>query len=231
MKPTGKPSAGKQPPPAPPERGNAGGLTRLQRHVLIGLGVLLAAIVAYALRGLIHALDYNRVVLAVHSTPVRALLLAVLATTASYAALIGYDLSALRYVGARVPRAIAVLAAFCAYALGNTIGLGPLTGGTIRYRFYSAAGLEPGKIARVILFCAASFVVGIFSVLGLALLFETRAVAVLIRLPVNELRLIGVLCLLAIAGFLVLCAIRDSLRLGSLRIKLSLLEAGDKRDR
>ncbi|MEA2783455.1 MAG: phosphatidylglycerol lysyltransferase [Rhodospirillaceae bacterium] len=220
MKPTGEPSAGKHPLPGPAERHGAAGLTRLHRHVLIGLVVLLAAAVAYALRGLIHALDYHRVVLAVHSTPTRVLLLAVLATMVSYAALIGYDLSALRYVGARVPRAIAGLAAFCAYALGNTVGLGTLTGGAVRYRFYSAAGLEPGKIGRIILFCAVSFVLGILSVLGLSLLFETQAVAMLIRLPANELRVIGVLCLLAIAGSLVLCALRDSLQLGSLRIKL-----------
>jgi hypothetical protein len=36
-----------------------------------------------------------------------------------------------------------------AYALGNAIGLGPLTGGAVRYRFYGAEETESGCPALV----------------------------------------------------------------------------------
>ena len=221
---TDKPLAGTRRSPDPfddQEIGIIARAARVKTYALITVGAMLVVAVAYALRGLIHTLDYHRVVESVRTTPTRALLLAGLATVASYATLIGYDLSALRYVGARVPIAVAALASFCAYALGNTIGLGPLTGGAVRYRFYSAAGLEPGQVGRIILFCALSFGVGIVSVSGLSLLIEAPTLASLIRLPEIELRALGVLCLIAIAGFLVATALRrQPIRIGGLRLRL-----------
>src|SRR5262249_20372536 len=140
-----KPPAARMRPSGPGEGERiAARRARLQSHLLLVLGGLVVLGAAYALRGLLHTLNYHHIVAALHATPSRALLLAGLATAASYAALFGYDLSALHYVGARVPRPVALLASFCAFALGNTIGLGPLTGGAVRYRFYSAAGLRPG---------------------------------------------------------------------------------------
>lgn len=194
---------------------------RLKSHALVAAGILLAIAVAYALKTQIHALDYSRIVAEIHRTPGRALASAAMMTIASYAALIGYDLSALRYVGARVPRSIAVLASFCAYAIGNTAGLGPLTGGAVRYRFYSAAGLRPGDIGRVILFCAVSFGLGVAAVAGASLLFEASALSALVRQPPWVLQALGSGCLAAIAGFVGLCASgRPGLALGSLRLQL-----------
>jgi phosphatidylglycerol lysyltransferase len=96
-----------------------------------------------------------------------------------------------------------------------------LTGGAVRYRFYSAAGLEPGQVGRIILFCALSFGVGIVSVSGLSLLIDAPTLASLIRLPGVELRGLGVFCLIAIAGFLVTTALRrQPIRMGGLRLRL-----------
>jgi phosphatidylglycerol lysyltransferase len=89
-----------------------------------------------------------------------------------------------------------MLASFCAYALGNTVGLGPLTGGAVRYRFYSAAGLQPGETARVVLFCALAFTLGIASVGGLGFVIAAPLLAELVRLPPFGVRLIGA-CLLS----------------------------------
>jgi phosphatidylglycerol lysyltransferase len=200
---------------------------RLKVYALVAVGVALAAAVAYALRNLNHTLDYQRIVEGVRATPTRALLLAALATVVSYVTLIGYDLSALRHVGARVPVAIAALASFCAYALGNTVGLGPLTGGAVRYRFYSAAGLKPGDVARVIMFCAVSFGLGVVAVAGPLLLIEASTIASLTQLPLMALRAFGILCVLAIAGYLVLSALRHQpIVLGGLRLRLPSLRLG-----
>jgi phosphatidylglycerol lysyltransferase len=54
-----------------------------------------------------------------------------------------YD-AGLRYIGARVPRGTVALTAFVAYALSNTIGLGPLSGGAVRMPVHPG-GLEPGR--------------------------------------------------------------------------------------
>src|SRR4051812_9575822 len=151
MSAAGKPTIGRVRPSGPGEGERAvARRARLKSYALLALGALVVLVVVYALSGLIHTLDYHRVVAAIHATPVRAVLLAGLATAASYATLIGYDLSAMHYVGVRVPRPVVLLASLSAYALGNTVGHGPLTGGAVRYRFYSAAGLQPGEIGRII---------------------------------------------------------------------------------
>ena len=226
-----KPNIGRVRPSGPGEieRAEARRAT-LKTYALLGSGALVVLAVTYALGGLIHTLNYHRVVAEIHATPIRALLLAALATAASYAALIGYDLSALRYVGASVPRPVVMLASFCAYALGNTVGLGPLTGGAVRYRFYSAAGLQPREIARVILFCVLAFALGIASVAGLPLLIAAPVLAELVPLPPFGLRLIGLGLLAATGGFLALCAFgpdfvgREPLRVPLPSLRLALLQ-------
>ena len=214
-----------------------GRTARLKTAAGIVLSGVVVAALAFALHGLIHTLDYHRIVEGVRATPTRSVLLAVLATIASYGALFGYDLSGLRYVRARVPWRVAALASFCAYALGNTVGFGPLTAGAVRYRFYSATGLDPGRIARLILFCVAAPGFGITGVAGASLLLDPSRVAALTRLPLLVVVLVGILCLTGVAAFLCLCGRRGrplavfgqafelpSLRLALLQLGLAALD-------
>ncbi|HSI60894.1 MAG TPA: phosphatidylglycerol lysyltransferase domain-containing protein, partial [Ideonella sp.] len=133
-------------------------------------------------------------------------------TALSYLALTGYDASALRYAGASVGRGTVLLTSYVAYALGNTIGLGPLTGGAVRMRLYAAAGVEPPKIARAIVFNAAAFGLGMTAFGALGLLWAAGEVAPQLRLPAALLRSGAALALAGLLGFLVLCARRRQLR-------------------
>src|SRR5215469_6487680 len=102
---------------------------RLKTIAGISLGGALIVVIGISLHALIHTFDYHRIVWDIRATSSRSLLLAISATIASYGVLIGYDLSGLRYIRARVSWRVAALASFCAYALGNVVGFGPLTGG------------------------------------------------------------------------------------------------------
>ena len=113
-----------------------------------------------ALRGLLREVRYADVVQQIATQPATALLLAGLATVLSYLVLTGYDFSALRYVGAKVRRSTVLLTSFIAYALGNTVGLGVLTGGAVRMRLYTAAGIDAGRVAQAAAFNAGAFVIG-----------------------------------------------------------------------
>jgi phosphatidylglycerol lysyltransferase len=106
--------------------------------LLGGLGLLLVLLVGTALAHLLQEVRYGQVMAAVRQTPGPWLLWSLLATAVSYATLTQYDASALRYIGARVPRGTVALTAFVAYALSNTIGLGPLSGGAVRMRYTQA---------------------------------------------------------------------------------------------
>ena len=91
-------------------------------------------------------ISFDALVAALRATSPTALLGSLAATFLSFVALLGYDLSGLRYTGARPPVTAALLASFCGFAIGNTVGLGAFSGGAVRYRLYSAAGLSPGQM-------------------------------------------------------------------------------------
>ena len=187
---------------------------RVRPWLLGALGIALATAIGFALHGLLHEVRYADVMAAIHATPPLELALALAATALSYLALTFYDSSSLRYAGAQVRRSTVLLTSFVAYALGNTIGLGPLTGGAVRMRLYAAAGLEPPQITRAIVFNAAAFALGITAFGALGLLWGAPDVAPLLRLPAALLRAVALAALLALALFLVLCARQRALKVG-----------------
>jgi phosphatidylglycerol lysyltransferase len=165
---------------------------------------------------LLAEVRYADVMAAVVATPTPKIALAVLATAFSYLALTRYDASALRYVGAKVGGRTVVLTSFVAYALSNTIGLGPLSGGVVRMRLYSAAGVPPPQVARVIVFNAAAFGLGMLFFGAVGLLWGAHDVAALLHTHGWVLRAAAAAMLLVLIGFLWLCVRRRSVAIGRL---------------
>ncbi len=149
-------------------------------------------------------------------------------SAASYAMLIGYDLLALRYVGKNVPLRAVALTSFISYAFTNNIGfggLGTLTGGSVRYRLYAAAGLSGLEITAVIAFCLATFIVGIVLTGGITLLLRPNALAELQALPPQLVQAIGFVMTATIIAYLV-CSLlrRRALVIGKWRLKIPTFE-------
>ena len=116
--------------------------------------------------------------------------------------LTGYDFSALRYAGAKVRRSTVLLTSFIAYALGNTVGLGVLTGGAVRMRLYTAAGVDAGRVAQAAAFNAGAFVIGMTAFGAAGLLWGAPDVAALVHMPSWLLRAIALLLLLAVGALI-----------------------------
>ncbi|WP_081689073.1 bifunctional lysylphosphatidylglycerol flippase/synthetase MprF [Inquilinus limosus] len=154
---------------------------RLKPALLTIVTLLLFAGAAYAIRQELAAMSWHELIVRIRALPWTSVGLALLGTIGSFIALMGYDWSALRYVGARVPLRTMALASFCGYAVGNTIG-GLVTASSVRYRVYTATGLEFGDIARVAGFCAMAFGFGIATVGAGAVLLQpgllTRALGI-----------------------------------------------------
>ncbi len=198
--------------PAAPDLGEWWAL--LRPWLLAAVGIALAALVGVALRHLLDEVHYAEVMATMDATPAPRIWAAVLATAFSYLALTRYDASALRYVGANVPRGTVLLTSFVAYALSNTIGLGPLSGGVVRMRLYSAAGVEPPQIARVIAFNAAAFGLGMVFFGAVGLLWGAHDVARLLHTQGWVIRLLAAAMLLLLVGLLWLCVRRRSVGIG-----------------
>ena len=69
---------------------------------------------------------------------------------AGYFTLTFYDLFAVRATGHRhVPYRVNALAAFTSYSIGHNVGASVFTGGAVRYRIYSAWGLNAIDVAKI----------------------------------------------------------------------------------
>ncbi len=144
-------------------------LGRLRHAIPVILGIGLFALGTFALFKLLKPIHPGDVLQHARAMPWPVLGAAFGATAMGYLALIGYDWSALRYMGKKVPGRIVALGGFLGYSFGNTIGISVVSGGAVRYRIYSAFGLNAFEVATISTFVALAFGFGI-TVIGLAAL-------------------------------------------------------------
>jgi phosphatidylglycerol lysyltransferase len=124
-------------------------------------------------------------------------------TAASYSLLTLYDVLALRVIGRPLPYRTAALASFTSYTLSHNLGLALLTGGSARFRVYSAAGLSAGDIARVVATASLTFWSGVFVMAGIALMLHPLSLSIAgIALPVVLQNGIGIAIVTSAAGLI-----------------------------
>ncbi|WP_439814443.1 bifunctional lysylphosphatidylglycerol flippase/synthetase MprF [Zavarzinia sp. CC-PAN008] len=183
-------------------------------HATPIVALALFGLALYAVRLLLAEIDFDQVMGEIRTLPGSAVLWAVGLAGLSYLALTFYDVSALRWAGVKLPYRTVAFASFVSYAISNSVGFALISGGSVRYRLYAAAGVGPGRIARIIAFCGMAFAVGLSIVGGLGLLLAPSAVAPLLHVSAGDVRLAAALVMLAVATGLTLAAVRG----GSLRI-------------
>ncbi len=140
--------------------------------------------------------------------PAARLLLAAALSALGYLVLTGYDALSLRYIGNPLPYRKVALASFIAYAFSHNIGLGPLTGASIRYRLYMACGLSAGEVARVVGFGTLTLALGFIVAAGLAFVIEPLAIPAPLHSLSASIRPMGMFLLFLAAGYLLWSAIR-----------------------
>lgn len=185
----------------------------LRRFAMPAIAVVLLVLAWFAVSHLAANVSYADIRSAIDGTGARALIAALAFTALSFAALTVYDLSALAFVGRRLPLPVVALTSFCAYAVGNTVGFGALTAGAIRYRFYTSQGVEPEEIAGIVTFVTLAFGLGLAGVAGAGMLAAGGELAGLLS-PAAA-RLLGGAVLLALAGLVLAAGDGRTLRLFS----------------
>jgi phosphatidylglycerol lysyltransferase len=143
--------------------GHRRSLTIVAMLLLIGLGFA-------ALERLTQEIHFADVRAAGHALSAGQIALALMFTAGSYWALTFYDVLALQVIGRRLPWRTAALASFTSYTLSHNLGLSLLTGGSARYRIYTAAGLDGPDVARIVAIASGTFYSGVAAVTGIALL-------------------------------------------------------------
>jgi phosphatidylglycerol lysyltransferase len=143
--------------------------------------------------------QWREVAAHLYSTPPAALVNALLLTTGSYLVLTLYDLLGVRNAGGRLGWQTVATASFTAYAVAHNVGFAAVSGGSVRYRIYSAAGLSGLQIAQVIAFCTLTFALGAAALGGLSLFLRPAMAGEVLRLSAPFARGIG-LALMALVG-------------------------------
>ncbi len=166
--------------------------------VFIGLALFTAGVIAlYRMLAPVHLHD---VLAQARAMPTPRLVAALAATFAGYVALIGYDWSALRYLGKKIPFRIVAVGGFLGYSFGNTIGISAVSGGAVRFRIYSAFGLNAFEVAAISTFVSLAFGLGI-TIVGLAAVaMHPYALGGLISWPPAQVRLVAAAAALIILG-------------------------------
>ena len=156
----------------------------------------------------LKAYHYRDLMRQVWTLPHSHLALALLLTAVAYAVLPGYDAIALAYVEHPLPLRRIAFGSFIAYALSHSLGFPLLSGGPVRYRFWSVWGLSTSEIAQAISFAGATFIIGMIAVAGFVFVLEPTSTIQLLRLPFSSLKPVGALCLVLVAAYLALSATR-----------------------
>lgn len=181
-------------------------LTRAKPWLPALVALLLLGLALVALRELTREINYKDVLVQMRATPIEALLVSGLFTLLSFMALACYDLSGLAYLKIKLPWRTVALGSFAGYAMGNTVGMGVLTGGAVRLRVYGAAGMDTVQVAQLMAFISAGFGLGITFIGAIGLLWGAERAEAALGVPAWVMHGIGVITLVFISWVVFLCS-------------------------
>ncbi len=203
---------------------------RLRRLVpaIVSLAVFFAALAV--LRSELRHVTWVELMRDIVAIPPNRLGVAVALTALNYAVLTAYDLLAFVYIGKPIARARVALASFVAYAVANNVGFSVLSGGSVRYRFYTRWGVTAEELSRIVFFYATTFWLGLLFIGGVSL--ATSRLPVDLQIPTGPaVAAVGWLLALLVVAYLAATGVRRTpirvsrfeLPLPSLRLALTQL--------
>src|ERR1700690_4226542 len=175
----------------------------------VAVSVTVIGIACYVLYHMLRGIDVREVMEAIKSTEPRSIALAALFVAAGYFTLTFYDLFAVRAIGRPdIPYRVNAFAAFTSYSIGHNVGASVFTGGAVRYRIYSAWGLNAIDVAKICFLAGLTFWLGNAAVLGLGIACHPEAAAAIDQLPPWLNRLAAFAVILGLLAYVVWVSIQ-----------------------
>jgi uncharacterized membrane protein YbhN (UPF0104 family) len=170
------------------------------RRIGVVLSLCVFALALMILARILNGIDVDEVTQAFRAMSPQRILLAACFVAGSYFTLTFYDLFALRTLGfADIPYRIAALSSFTSYSIGHNVGASAVTGGAVRYRIYSARGLDAVVVAKICFLTGLTFWLGNATVLGICVALGPAAASAIDLLSPAVNRTLA-LALLALVG-------------------------------
>lgn len=169
---------------------------QILHKLAVAISIAVIATACYVLVHILRGIDIEEVLDAMRQTEPSSVALAALFVAAGYFTLTFYDWFAVRAIGrTNVPYRVNALAAFTSYSVGHNVGASVFTGGAVRYRIYSAYGLDGIDVAKICFLAGLTFWLGNAAVLGLGVAYHPEAASSIDLLPpwLNRLLAFGIL--------------------------------------
>lgn len=192
-----------------------------REYLTLAAILIVSGITAYAIYALTKEIRIEDVRDALADTPTSAIILSLIFTAVSFAALIAFDMNAIEYVRKeRLPLVSVAITSFTAYAIGNTAGFGALSAGAIRLRAYLRLGLTPEEVAKVVAFVTLAFGIGILALTAVSMLVTAPRLAALSGIDPILIRGISIAILAVMAALLFIGRNGRRITLGFLTVRL-----------
>ncbi len=127
------------------------------------LPYVLFLVAAWIVHRQVTAHPLREIVDSMRDMPPGLVLIACVLTVLNYTMLSGYDWLGVKYAGHKVPYRRILIASLIGYAISNNTGHALVTGTSVRYRFYNAAGVPGWDILKIAVFSALTFVIAAFT--------------------------------------------------------------------
>jgi phosphatidylglycerol lysyltransferase len=172
--------------------------------------LLLFAIALWVLHRELRVHHFRDIVRDFNAIPAHRLIIATGLTIVGYTVLTFYDMLALRYIKRPLPYRKVGITSFIAYAFSNNLGMSVVSGGSVRYRMYTAWGLSALDVTQVVGFCILTFWLGFLTLAGVVFLVEPSLFTVSLHIPFAAVLVLGIFFLSLVGTYLSMSAFKKS---------------------
>jgi phosphatidylglycerol lysyltransferase len=194
---------------------------RFKTYAGVLVSALLAALAGWVLWRTFQRISFADVLAQMQAVPVSTLALAGLCAAGAFTVLALYEVAVVRYVKQAVGRAKPMLTAYIAFPLGHAVGQAMLSGGALRYRMYTPAGLSATEVGATVLLANMPYALGFGLLLDISLVFAAELLEPMFRISSGWLRVLGLIGLCKDAGYVLLILLRNRpVKLGGWSVNL-----------
>lgn len=186
---------------------------------LFGLAVF--ALVLLLLWKRIGDIEFRDILQQIRSLPLPAVMGAVACSAGAYLLVGLYEGIALHRVSGQLRMWYAIRTTVIANPVGRAVGVALVSGGALRYRFYSAIGLNARQVGSLIVLMTMPYVLGVGWLIDISLLVHTQTASQALGLSTSTVLILAGLGLLKDFGWLAVAKIRkEPIDLKQLQIRV-----------
>lgn len=190
--------------------------------IKIAIPVVIAAIAVVVLHKLSIHVKWQDVRADLGAAQPRVLLTALACTMLSFVGISAYDYFGMRVAApGTMPAQVPMVAGAAGYAISGLLGVSYLTGTAVRYRVYSAFGLDLVKVTAMVAISWSGFVSALVLGFGLLLTFHPKGLSAVINVAPALETALGIVLLAGFGAYLIwLASGKRHLKTGNYRIEL-----------